>query len=339
MIKVLYLFSGSDRRELEAKVDSGQWPDNWFYGYKQLERNKEFDVSYFQVTKENFKGNFLLFFTLCKKLREAEVIFITSSLHLSLLRAKAFGLLRKKKWLILNLDLTNKIKQTRSILRLLKQADKVICLSQSQIQSLKSRGLSKGQLESISFGIDLNFYQPLKLTDHKSIIAIGRDAGRDYGTLIEALKDHKETVTIVSRAKNLLNLVIPTNFQIIEEKTPLETREYYEESMVSVVPSFAEESGLGSDCSGQTVILESMAYGRPVVATRRSWMKDYFTSGQDFLLVPPGEPVALQAAIYEVLGNSELRERLIANGRKLVETRYNSESMGNQIAQIILGSA
>ena len=63
--------------------------------------------------------------------------------------------------------------------------------------------------------------------------------------------------------------------------------------------------------------LEAMACGAPVVMTDSRGGREYARSGENCLLVPAQRPEALAKAILQVLYNSELEERLRANGPKM----------------------
>jgi len=64
-----------------------------------------------------------------------------------------------------------------------------------------------------------------------------------------------------------------------------------------VLPSFAEAL--------PTALIEAAAARRPVVATRVGGTADIVEHGTSGLLVPPGDPSALAAAVITVLGDSE----------------------------------
>ena len=83
---------------------------------------------------------------------------------------------------------------------------------------------------------------------------------------------------------------------------------------VSVLPSRREAQGLA--------ILEAMAVGRPVVATRVGGIPEMVRDGVSGLLVPSNDPVALAAAIVRLLQDRPLAQRLGVAGRELVRRHY-----------------
>jgi glycosyltransferase involved in cell wall biosynthesis len=67
------------------------------------------------------------------------------------------------------------------------------------------------------------------------------------------------------------------------------------------------------------VIIEGMAVGRPVVATRAGGVPEFVHDGVDAMLVPPGEPAALAGCLDRLLGDAGGRERLAAGARASAE--------------------
>jgi glycosyltransferase involved in cell wall biosynthesis len=59
-----------------------------------------------------------------------------------------------------------------------------------------------------------------------------------------------------------------------------------------------------------TVAMEAMAAGTPVVASAVGGLIDLVEDGTDGLLIPPGEPKLLRAAIDRLLGDDDLRQRM-----------------------------
>jgi glycosyltransferase involved in cell wall biosynthesis len=69
------------------------------------------------------------------------------------------------------------------------------------------------------------------------------------------------------------------------------------------------------------VLLEAMACELPVVATRVGGVPRYVADGANGLLVAPGEPALMAAAIERVLDEPGLRSRLAAGGLRYVRDR------------------
>jgi glycosyltransferase involved in cell wall biosynthesis len=73
------------------------------------------------------------------------------------------------------------------------------------------------------------------------------------------------------------------------------------------------------------VLLEAMALGRPVIATRAGGPMEVVDHGQDGLLVTPGDALAMSGAIGCLLGDARLRESLGRAGWDKVRRLYGIE--------------
>jgi phosphatidylinositol alpha-mannosyltransferase len=67
------------------------------------------------------------------------------------------------------------------------------------------------------------------------------------------------------------------------------------------------------------VLLEAMAARTPVVASDLDGYRNVARSGADALLVPPGDPRALAAALHEVISNPSCAEALVTSGQQRAE--------------------
>ncbi|MGH7151860.1 MAG: glycosyltransferase, partial [Planctomycetota bacterium] len=88
---------------------------------------------------------------------------------------------------------------------------------------------------------------------------------------------------------------------------------------VFVLPSLDDREGFG------IALLEAMACGLPIVASRAGGIPEAVPDGSAGTLVPPRDPVSLASAILLLLGDPVRRRALGAEGRRLVEGRF---SMG-----------
>ena len=71
---------------------------------------------------------------------------------------------------------------------------------------------------------------------------------------------------------------------------------------------------------GRTV-LEAQSSGVPVIGTDSGGIPEFVVQGESGLLVPPGDPDALAAALSRVLGDPAARARLIAGGLEVADAR------------------
>jgi len=83
-------------------------------------------------------------------------------------------------------------------------------------------------------------------------------------------------------------------------------------------------------------ILEAMACGVPVVATRVGGNVEIIQDGVNGLLVPPGSPEKLASAIRKLLKDRETARKMGLEGRRLVEENYSIEKNVRKIEKLYL---
>lgn len=96
---------------------------------------------------------------------------------------------------------------------------------------------------------------------------------------------------------------------------------------VVAVPSVALESA-------PRAIAEAQAAGRAVVASAIGGTPEMVVHGESGLLVPPGDPQALAAALAMVLGDEALRRRLGAGGRAAAEANYRMAGFARRCEEV-----
>jgi glycosyltransferase involved in cell wall biosynthesis len=133
----------------------------------------------------------------------------------------------------------------------------------------------------------------------------GGGAGRDFETLIEALRDTPLRVRIVTFSPSTLGWPgeLPANVEV-EWTMPLpQFLERAACARIVVVPLRN-----GSSDFGQTTVVQSLALGKPVVVTRSPGIVDYVHDGREGLLVEAGDIAACRAAVLRLDTDAELRE-------------------------------
>ena len=94
---------------------------------------------------------------------------------------------------------------------------------------------------------------------------------------------------------------------------------------VSVVPSLEEGFGL--------VAIESMALGKPVVASRIDGLMEIIEDRCSGLLVEPADPHAIAAAVLELLRDQELHRRLSHAGRSVAQ-RFSLDRYAGRLTEL-----
>ena len=101
---------------------------------------------------------------------------------------------------------------------------------------------------------------------------------------------------------------------------------------VVVVPSVPTASG---DQDGLPVaLLEAMGSGTAVVASRLPGIDEAVEDGVSGLLVPPGDPEALAAALRRVLADADLRERL-GRGASDAAEQHSVSAVGRRYVDLL----
>jgi glycosyltransferase involved in cell wall biosynthesis len=133
----------------------------------------------------------------------------------------------------------------------------------------------------------------------------------------------------LSRALALLPEAARLRVRLHGKRSHDELPSFYARANVVVVPSLSEAFG--------TAAVEAMASGVPVVGTTAGGIPEVVADGETGLLVPPGDPAALGAAISALGADPELRRRLGAAGRQLAEERFSFDRIAGEIERLYAG--
>lgn len=150
--------------------------------------------------------------------------------------------------------------------------------------------------------------------------SVGRSATPPHVLYLGRLSEEKGIGDFLAASDGLERVIVgdgPLRAQVPEAHgfvAPGEVGGYLERAAVVCVPSHREGYGMTAR--------EAMAYGRPVVATAVGGLADAVLHEQNGLLVTPGRPKELRAAIARLLGDPELRARLGANAREAAARDY-----------------
>lgn len=189
----------------------------------------------------------------------------------------------------------------------------VVCSARAECDYYaEAFGWQPGKTAFLPFHTDPSFLDvPTREGDYA--VAAGRSF-RDYDTLLDAWAQVAMPLVIVGYKGARTP---PPNVTIHRELPLAELTAVIAGSRIVVVP--LEERRISI---GQSVILQAMAMGKPVVVTAVDGTVDYLEHMGTGLLVPPRDAAALARAAETLNGDAELRQRLSEAGRRRIRERH-----------------
>lgn len=352
-IKVLYLYTGLNRSSLFEPVAKGIIPNSAFRGYFELKNAPALDVSLFDLSgtlnqfpplvKKIFPNDVLYLFSLPKVLSYDCVI--ASEVYLLGLVASFYGkLARKPKWIYVPIN--SSVLVTRHKRNFIKRFSlsvfwrsfsRIAYITESQRKDFVKLGVKNGALVYVPFGVDVNFFNSTyKDSDDDYVLSIGRDLGRDFSALFRVAKLLPYKFIVATSPSNVPEgSDIPDNVLVYYNLSPEEIRMLYKKARI--VALFLDEDGSvkGSDCTGQTVMLEALSASRPVFATNRAWIGEYFKEGQEYYAVPKGSDAEIAQTLTSLWNDADLRFTLSRNGYQAVTREYSSSAYASRLERLI----
>jgi glycosyltransferase involved in cell wall biosynthesis len=225
---------------------------------------------------------------------------------------------------------------------ILHNIDRVVVVSEQILPQLRRFGL---RADVIHNGIDIqptdspvsDFSQKMNWSGRPVIGAIGRLApqkGLQYllqaapevlrdspNALFIFAGDGPERQSLESQAKSL-GIQGSVCFLGVRKDVP----ELFSSIDVLALPSLSEGTPM--------TLLEGMAAGRAVVASRVGAVPNVIQDGVNGILLSPGDVAGLAAALQTLLNDSELRIALGRKARKTVESHFSAAAMANRYVEI-----
>jgi glycosyltransferase involved in cell wall biosynthesis len=227
-------------------------------------------------------------------------------------------------------------------LHVLHQADAMIAVSREVEEELLGYGFSQKRILRISNGVDTRFFQPRVQAERPGklrFLLVGRrQPQKGVDLLLEAiqtlklsgLEDKFEVQLYGSDSPDYDYRSMAADFGVahLVDFLPFQKdmRHIYQEVQSFLLPSRGE--GLSN------ALLEAMAMGLPVVATRVSGTPDVVTNEKDGLLIPPESSEALADAMKRIILDPALRQQLGQNARRRVEDEFSMEHVARQYSDL-----
>ena len=223
------------------------------------------------------------------------------------------------------------------------RADAMLCISEAVREWLILGGISRDKARVIYYGIETEKFSQPKVDLRQ---AWGVNGGAIIGSIgrLEPRKNHECLINampgICKRVPNALLLIAghdPLGYgknlhRLIHsldlaEKVRVIGFENDVISFLNAIDVFAFATK--SEGFGQ-VLVEAMAAGKPVVASKIAPLTEVVVDGETGILVETGNASAFAAGVSRLLGSAEERQRMGNSGQQRVRRHFTAERMSEQ---------
>lgn len=218
-------------------------------------------------------------------------------------------------------------------------ADKMVCVSDDLTRQMVEIGINPHKICTVLNGINTSFFSfagPKSGTDTVTVARLSPE--KDIATLIQA-------VEIIRKACPAFRLEIAGDGVCMDELQAMvrelglenqirflgqirDVRVALERASLFILPSLREGVSL--------TLLEAMACGLPVVATRVGGNPEVVKEGETGLLVPARSPGELAQAILSLLQDPDLLQRMGLAARQRIEQHFDIRSMVSKYEEIYM---
>jgi len=224
-----------------------------------------------------------------------------------------------------------------------RRADAIICISHAVSDWLVCRGIPAGKPKVIHYGIEpkkfceprMNLRKDWALNESLIIGSLGRlEPRKGHDCLIESMAVLNEllpNVLLLIGGHDSWGYQITLQRRIDElgigERVRLIGFQNDVVSFLSALDVFAFASQ--SEGFGQ-VVIEAMAAGKPVVASKIPPLTEIIVNQETGLLVEPQNPVIFAEALSRLLSSPQARRQMGSRGRQRVEKFFTAKRMTKQ---------
>jgi glycosyltransferase involved in cell wall biosynthesis len=216
-----------------------------------------------------------------------------------------------------------------------RELDRVLVYSTSEERlAIDELGLAASKVQRIYYHADQKFFRPEGRPTEPDLICAAGQLLRDYECLVDAVRDLPVRVQIAAGS--------PWIERKLEPERPLphnvswgkmnrfELRDLYARAALAVVPIKQNHYQ-----TGIATILEMMAMGKCVVATKTFGQTDTIIDGVNGVYVPPGDAQALGRTISQLLSNPQKVAELGAAARRFIEEKAGLDLFVTKVADAV----
>jgi glycosyltransferase involved in cell wall biosynthesis len=223
---------------------------------------------------------------------------------------------------------------------------KILAISQAVQYSLLAEHISSSQISLVYDGVDLQHYRTRSVQKCDSSIILG---------VIGQLGQRKGHIYLLKALQDLIR-TFPKIMLWIVGKEPEHSIERYTEQLYQYVEQTHLEGyvkfwGFQEDIPGilaqldilllpslqepfGKIVVEAMAMGKPVIASKVGGVPEIVVDGKTGLLVPPKDSEAIRSALERLIHKKETRIQMGLEGQKRVKRLFNIRKTVQHTEQI-----
>ena len=199
----------------------------------------------------------------------------------------------------------------------------------------------RGKFHFIPFAIDTEFWISSEKERQRKdyILFVGNDKHRDFECVVKTAKQMtNQSFIVISRnsqceaLKSSLHVTLIAGDWKDRVLTDEQVRDYYRNAALLILPLKQTLQP-----SGQSVALQAMACGKPVLITKTEgfWEPDSFVQNKHLVFMETNHHDEWVHCIQDLLGQEERLAEIGANSQRLVKQNNNLDRFGNCLVNVI----
>jgi glycosyltransferase involved in cell wall biosynthesis len=223
--------------------------------------------------------------------------------------------------------------------RLLEECNAIVALGRGEHDVLRRLfPEAAGRIHFVPFGVDTTFWRPSPGPRERTFLFVGNDPNRHFDLVASIVRSRPDLhFRLVSSDGRLLRLDVPNAERVAGDwrratLSDHEMRGLYQSCAAVFLP--LRES---LQPSGQSVALQALACGTPVLITRTAgfWEPDRWRDGEHVCFVEGAGVEEWSKALDALAGDEGLRSRMAEQGGALVRERYSIEGFADALRSIV----
>ncbi len=286
-----------------------------------------------------YGGDFASILGSLRTANEADVIFATAdTVGLPLLLLKRAGVVRPP-IVYSPIGLPERLMQVRRrglYASALRRARTIVTYSRAEAEWLRDWiGHDPPEIRFVPFGVDVEAFRPGERGPEVDVVAVGADPKRDFELLSTVAERHPElSFRIVATTEHARALgALPGHVSLETDLKLEDVRDRLAGARVVALPVRPN-----SYSGATTVLLQAMALGKPVVASRTDAIAEGYglADGVNCRLIEPGDADAFERALLETLSDAR---SLGSRARETVERDYTWKRYTDTLWEIVCAAS